>query len=380
MKKLLAVLAVLALSAPTAHAGGSKLRSVSPNWGTWTPQGFVAVSDTAFLNGAVAQVDTTGPISTADWDWSPFDNTADLNAAVAALSVFKVFYAGTLVSHDSAFVTTEWSMTPDFITGTTHLSSEWTLTQIGAGGGTQQVFGSPVNLKGAVRNSIALSGGAASTGPAAPFPYVRLIARTDGNTAARAAALKLTVGYWHTDGRDGHKPQFAWERLRFGTYGPNGVISGTEKDTSSVRFSAPDTTVAFDWSKALPGLWDAATSADTTALGAYLLLHVSSDPTGVDSFYVAVDGSPNGYLWNLTPLTGTAGGFLGSAAEAVAGSGGLAGILLGIPAHVLTALSAGPAAMPGTPFGRFRIFAGNGGEVAGGVKAWIGYRKNPYQE
>lgn len=382
MKKLLTVLATLALAAsfcaPSAHASGSKLRTVSPSWGTWTPQGFVAVADTTFLNGAVQTADTTGPVSTAGWDWSPFANSADLNAA--ALSVFKVFYSGALVSHDSAFVTAEFSMSSDFTTSATHVSSEFTMTQLGAGGGTQQVFATPVNLKAPVRNVVVLTAASATVGVSAPFPYVRFIVRGDGNTAARASALKLTVGYNHTDGRDGHKPRFEWERLRFGTYGPNGVVAGSEKDTSSVRFSAPDTTVSFDWSKALVGLSGNATSADTTALGAYLLLHVSSDPTGIDSFYVCVDGSPDNYRWNLTPLTGTAGGFLGSAVEAVVGSSGLAGILFGIPAHVVTALSAGPAAMPGTPFGRFRIFAGNGGEVAGGVKAWLGYRKNPYED
>ena len=381
MKKLLSLFAVLSLGVAflaSPAVAKSKLRTVSPSWGTWTPQGFVAVADTTFLNGATQAVDTTGPISTADWDWAPFANSADPNAAF--LSVFKVFTSGSLVSTDTMRVLIEGSVNGQywsaFSAGTS--GGGGTLTQIGAGGGTQQAFASPVNLAAPTRGASSMASATLTLGMPAPVPFIRLIVSGDGNTAARAAALKAHISYWHTDGGPGKASPVEWKRLRFATYGPNGLVSTSFKDTSSVRFSAPDTTEWFDVSQAKVGMADIASAADTTALGAYLYVEASSDPSGNDSIYVCVDGSPDAYRWNLTPLTGTAGGFL---AAVSAGSGPAAvNALFGLPAHVVTALSAGPGAMSGTPFLRFRIFAGNGGEVLGGAKVWIGYRKNTYQD
>ena len=63
MKKLLGVALMLALCASSAFASGVT-RVQGLQWGTWTPQGFVASSDTTFLNGAnlAASIshDTTG--------------------------------------------------------------------------------------------------------------------------------------------------------------------------------------------------------------------------------------------------------------------------------------------------------------------------------
>ena len=381
MKRLTAVLAMLCV-ASLAHAQ-SRLATTTPSWGTYTPQGFVPATaypnDTTFINGATAQVDTTGPVSTADWDWTPYDNTtANITAPLAA---FKLFVAGSLVSYDTAFVFIEASMDGGTSWAAT-ATSAYALTQIGAGGGTQQLLGSPVNLSAPTRGPLGLTSATATTG-IHPLPLLRFIVRGDGNTAARGSGLRLSIAHHRTDGRDGHAPRMVWERIPFATYendGFNGLRLTSYKDTSTVRFSAPDTTAWFDLAKALVGPAQRGAAVDTTQLGAYLFLQQTSDPTGNDSFYVCVDGAAiPGYKWNTTPLQGNAGGFL-AGAMATTGPAGEPGALFGLPAHAVTALSAGPGALASTPFVRFRIFGGNGGEAAGGLKVWLGYWKNPYED
>lgn len=369
MKRLAALL--LCCFASVSHAAhGPRVQGLS--WGTWTPQGFVASSDVTTLSGATQVVDTTGPILTDDWDWTPQANYADVNGA--NLHAFKIFVGGTPTSCDSAFVTVEWSIDGSAWWVANASGTAWGMTQFGAGGGTHSLYSINVGTAAPVRGPFSLSGSTVGLASIpAPARKLRFIVRPDGNTSASFASVKLHVSYMHTDGRQGDPPRFEWTRLGWQTYGPNGPMGSTNKDTSSVRFSAPDTTSRVDWTTARIGL-GSITSADTTAAGAYLWLNAASDESSNDSLYVLQDGSADGYRWSVTPLiAGThAGGSMAAAATTGGATGAVSNALFGLPSYSVTTTHGSPGMLMGTPFTRYRVFGGNGGEVAGGMSVWVG--------
>lgn len=381
MKKLLGSLFLLALFAASSFgATGSAQRQQGLYFGTWTPQGFVASADTTFLNGNLAgsggEVDTTGPISTADWDFFPLFGGADNNASTPA---FKVYAAatGTSVSADSMFFTPQWSYDGNFWgdVGAGAQASSGLLSY------TSSVFAVPFAF-----NKISSTGSNPAQTLLPWAPLYRFIIRTDGNTAARQSGVKSSVVYYVAGD---NAPRLVTKKLKFGTWAA-GVFSA-EKDTSSFVITVTDTTGPVslsDFCFPSPGnsVPAVGTATDSSLCLAEVAL-VSSIGNSADSIYIVTEPSPDGYLWRSLPRSATAistiDGRQSQALSSIAAYSNASPAsavdhailrLGGIPANV-TQTRFWPGSFFGTPNVRFRI---SGGSVAfGGASCWVSYFRAP---
>lgn len=369
MKKLLGVALMLALCASSAFAGGGNRRTVGLSFGTWTPQGFVIAADTTFLSGAVvgtANLDTTGSFDLTDCDWGPSGQDLNINNFL-----LRVWAQGEFVSVDSIKVNVHQSFdnVTWFESGTFLAGGLQTM-------GTQQAlsvpfstFSTPYGIPGPSGNTLA------------PAPYARFVIQCDGNTAARMAATTVKVVY--NSVRDNPSAtQLTVKRVTWGSFSANGF--NAEKDTSSIRFTAPDTTNRFslsDWAPSASGF--SAQVADSQVVMGMLGL-VYSDPSTNDSTYVLQQTSGDGYHWTTPALNGANGlygqyasapGTMGSTIQDLGGNtyAGV-GFLLG-GSH--NTLGNRPGGLGGAAFARFIVRASGSGQVMGGTKAWVTYFRAP---
>ena len=381
MKKLLGVALMLALCASSAFAAtGSAQRQQGLYWGTWTPQGFVASSDTTFLNGNLAgaggEVDTTGPISTADWDFFPLFGGADANASSPA---FKLLVAatGTSVSSDSMFFECQWSYDGNLWGDSDAQSHAGLLSYTGA------IFGTPFAFN---KTSISTNNPAQTTIPWAPL--LRFIVRTDGNTAARQSAVKASAVYYVAGP---NAPKLVTKKLKFGTY-QAGIFSAS-KDTASFDAAALDTTgpVALsDFCFPSPGNVPpiGGTAADSSVCLMEVAL-VSAISNAADSIYIVSESSPDGYLWRSPPKSASASSSIdGRQAAAISGMSATDNAQLISADHAIMRLGAIPVALTqsrqwgsslfASPNVRFRI---SGGSIAfGGASVWVSYFRAPSRQ
>jgi len=286
MKKLLGSLLLLALCASSAFASGKpKIQGLS--WGTWTPQGFIASSDTTFLNGANLTTsisnDTTGPFFTNDMDLFPTFGGADANASSPAFK-FIVSPSVANISVDSCFVIIQYS----------YDGYRW----IDGASVTQGLLGNPTNnfaFPFAFHRIASASSVAQTTLPWASM--FRFIVTADGNTAARMSGVRASVGYRQADE---WTPKLIVKQLKWGTWSDGQFTAGA--DTSSLLSSRPDTTQDVSLiDLALPSSGLVTATGGTAADSTTCWLQVATIGRGTDttdSLYIATEASYNGRIWN----------------------------------------------------------------------------------
>jgi len=367
MKKLLGSLLLLALCASSAFALGAPPRVQGLRFGTWTPTGFEASSDTTFISGATQQSDTTEAFNAANVYWGSMGYDAN-----GVTPVFRVWVSGSFISVDSVFISVEQSFDKFH-----WINADPNTPAVGgaAAGETKQALSVPFTWAGAT--------GTVTANPIGHSlllaPYARFIIRSDGNTAARMAALKANVVY--RDVRDSAVPlpQMVTRRIKWGSFSANGF--NVEKDTSSVRFSAPDTTQWIDATEMAngPANLGALVADSTQAFGNISLLY--TDPSTSDSVYFQQEASPNkSEVFKVELKASTVYGMMVSlpVASAIPISTGssdksLVSVNFGV-SHVSSPRQGGADL---APFLRWIIRGGNGGEVMGGTYGWITYFKVP---
>lgn len=370
MKKLLGVALMLALCASSAFALAAPKRVQGLRFGTWTPQGFVAEADTTFLNGASANTatatfeDTTDAFVTANCDWGAMGYDPNNQHPV-----FRVWISGSFVSVDTAVVTCELSWDK------LNWLSSGAAASYGVGGETKQAIVTPFYWTGTVANVSAASSGNALV----IAPYARFIIKADGNTAARQAALRCHVSYRDVRDSPGIAPQMVVRRIQWGSFSANGF--NAVKDTSSITFSAPDTTQWIDGSEVASGPANiAGLVADSTQAFGNIAL-IFSDPSTADSVYIQQETSAT----------------KAEVAKVELKASTVFGMYCGAPGAAFVNLATGTSpgsmyihnfggnhpvtARPGdaelAPYLRWIIRGGNGGEVLGGTYGWITYFRVP---
>ncbi len=371
MKKLLGVALMLALCASSAFALAAPQRVQGLRFGTWTPQGFVAEADTTFLNGASANTatatfeDTTDAFVTANCDWGSMGYDAN-----GVQPVFRVWVSGSFVSVDSVFVNVEQSYDKYYWFGASNNAA------IGGGpnGFTRQSISVPfiwAGASGSVVNNPTGHGVLAA-------PYARFIVKVDGNTAARMAATKVNVAY--RDVRDSAVPlpQMVTKKIQWGSFSANGF--NVVKDTSSVTFSAPDTTQWFSGSDMASGPANGGplVADSTMALGNITLLY--TDPSTSDSIYIQQETSPNkSEVCKVELVPANNYGVFGCAVTANAT--GIDAVQDKTTSSINFGVSHPTSQRQGgadlAPFLRFIVRAGASGEVAGGAFGWVTYWRVP---
>lgn len=373
MKKWI-VLAALALSvglAAEAGATGGRMRVVGLTWDTWTPQGPVVGADTTFISGATQTQDTTGVFDATKIDWNPLFR---LDPNATNVQAFKVYISGTNISVDTITVTIQGSMDKVY----------WYDAKAATAVGRPTTHGSNFdNLTFAYSPNNASGDAAAATF----WPYFRFIIKADGNTAARHTATKCKVVSYVADDRIATAPRLVWRQLSWGTWAA-GAFS-PEKDTTSVAGNAVDTTASFSWANAMlgPGVPPAvgATAADSNMVTGCLFVQQTSDPSSLDSIYVAIQGSVDNYKWSTNmpyPALTLNAGYMPLVANTPSYS--VATATTGFAGH-LGAINTGFSTLYsmsafGTPFMRCVVKAGAGGEVASGLKVWVGQWVAPGSE
>lgn len=370
MKKLLGVALMLALCASSAFALGAPARTLGLRFGTWTPQGFNAEADTTFLNGASANTatatfqDTTEAFNAANADWGAMGYDAN-----GAHPVFRVWISGSFVSVDTAFVLCEMSWDKhNWLTAASAAASN------GMGGETKQAISVPFVWAAATGNLTSQLSGASLVAA----PYARFIIKADGNTAARQAALRCNVVY--RDVRDSAVPlpQMVTRRIQWGSFAVNGF--NAVKDTSSIKFAAPDTTQWIDGSEMASGPANVAGLVADSTQGFGTIAIIYTDPSTVDSLYIQQETSATKSEVCKVELkastvfgmgTGAPGSGFTNNSAASSGSHYVHGFGSN---HPQTARH-GDAEL--APFLRWIIRGGNGGEVMGGAYGWITYWRVP---
>lgn len=356
----------IALTGTAQADNTSALRTVSLGWPTWTPQGATALVDTTFLSGATQVSDTTGSISTADWDFFPFSRS-DINSTAQA-PFFKLWVSGTFISTDSMFVIKQFSM--DNI----NWESDGPTASAAASNqayGTQQTLAYTPTC-----NFATTTDDYSGVTQNRPFPFMRFIVRVDGNTAARMTASRVFISYYRTGV---NRPQFVWKKLKWLVSGQEGNTANppTFKDTSSILISAPDTTQRVetnDWAVGPDGVAPFA-NTDSTGMNARIMIRGDAS-AAIDSMYVMTETSADGQNFTATPLIlPGANGFANGITVAAGGAARHAGSNIGmIPLNTNRIYA---ATLFGSPFVRFRLYGSTGGVVVGASEIWVGYWRIP---
>lgn len=379
MKKWLGAVALLALFASSAFAGQASAPKVKGLYfGTWTPQGFVAESDTTFINGAVAGVDTTGPFTVSDMDMFPTFGGADPNASSIAFKVYTIATGGA-ISTDSCSVVCQFSYDGNFWSD--NISA---VTQGLLGNTSNAIFAFPFSFNRA-------AGQFTPAQAALPWaPLLRFIVKGDGNTAARQSGVKVQVSYYEATG---NTPRLTVKTVPWGSYASSSNFVFVKDTTSFVSTTAIDTSGPIALGDlALPSFGNVAPQSGTAGDSTIAIVNISvigSADAAVDSVYIVTEPSPDNKNWVSLSRTSSSSATVdgrtclvqaGTYATNLAGTVGADALHCGLGSIPVTLTQSRywVGGFFGTPYVRFRV---SGGAVAmPGAKMFLTYLRAPSKQ
>lgn len=364
MKKVLGFAMLMALFATSALAVNSPQRVQGLRFGTWTPTGFEASSDTTFINGATQTADTTEAFNASFMDWGA--NTLDPNGIAPVL---RLWVAGDFISTDTVRVIVHQSFDKKYWWVASSTVNAGNQSQ-----GTQQAFGIPFTYQASLGVITAPASNALIAAP-----YIRFSIAGDGNTAARMSGTRAWVAYDDVRDNPNEQPMLVVRKVRWGTHTPQGF--SVEKDTSSVTFAVVDTSETFslqEWSKGPTGQ-NPTVSDSLSALGT--LCGIFEDVSGTDSVYIQQQVSPNGFHFSSPRLApdnqyGMFSGVVTATLPVDLDNASAGGFLVNVGgSHVTT--GSRPNGLSLAPFVRFTVRSSNDGEAMGSLQCWLTYWRIP---